>query len=207
MTVETTLWLASGLCSVLFLALGAYVTQQPPTRLDVESVAVRGQLPGLAYVFTQSGRALALTIVAVGFILIFGFLRADASIPAAVLASQVVSQGIIEAFKRLFNRTRPDYWLIRNELGKSYPSGHASTAIVFYGMWAAVTAASPLPNALKMILVTALALWAIGIDWSRLALGAHYLSDVVGGTIFGIAWLCLLLAIAHHFHMHVAVRV
>ena len=207
MTIEGTLWLASAVCLLLFLALGAYVTRRPPTRLDVECLAVRGQLPNLAYIFTQSGRAIALTIVAAGFILIFGLLRAGVLIPATVLASQVASQGVIEVFKHLFNRTRPDYWLIHNELGKSYPSGHAGTAIVFYGTWGAVIAASPLPDTLKMILVVALALWGVGIVWSRLALGAHYFTDVLGGTIFGVAWLCLLLAIAHHFHMHVAVRV
>lgn len=206
MSIEAKLWVASALLFVLCLALGAFVTRQSPIRLDVESVAVRGQLPHLAYVFTESGRAISLTIVGVGFILICGFLRAGVLIPAAVLGSQVASQGVIEGLKHIFNRTRPDYWLIHNELGKSYPSGHASTAIVFYGTWAAIGAASSLPNTLKMILVVGLTLWAAGIVWSRLALGAHYLSDVFGGTVFGAAWLCSMLAIAHHFHLHVSVR-
>jgi len=206
-TVEAKLWLASSIGFLTVLALGAYVARRPPTRLDVESVALRGQLPSLAYIFTESGRSIALTIVGAGFLLIFGFLRLGVVIPAIVLASQVVSQAVIEGLKHFFNRTRPDYWLIHNELGKSYPSGHAGTAIVFYGTWGAVIAASPLPDTLKMILVVALALWGAAIVWSRLALGAHYFTDVLGGTIFGVAWLCLLLAIAHHFHMHVAVRV
>lgn len=206
MTLEAHLWLWGAVGFAVVLALGATVSRAP-TRLDIESVAVRGQLPGLAYIFTESGRAIALTIVAVGFIVIFGFLRLGVIIPAAVLASQVVSQGVIEGLKHIFNRTRPDYWLIHNELGKSYPSGHASTAIVFYGMWAAVIAASPLPDTLKMILVVALTLWGAGIVWSRLALGAHYLSDVAGGAVFGAAWLCITLAIAHHFHLHVSVRI
>ncbi|MDQ6823232.1 MAG: phosphatase PAP2 family protein [Candidatus Eremiobacteraeota bacterium] len=206
MSVEAKLWLASALCFAVVLALGAYVSRHANTRFDVESVAIRGQLPRLAYVFTESGRASALTIVGVGFILMSGFLRAGVLIPAAVLASQVVSQGAIEGLKAVFNRKRPDYWLIHNELGKSFPSGHASTAVVFYGTWAAIVAASSLPPTLKMILVVAFSTWAVGIVWSRLALGAHYLSDVFGGTIFGVAWLCSILALAHHFHLHVSVR-
>jgi len=47
---------------------------------------------------------------------------------------------------------------------------------------------------LKVAIVTVLVLWALGIMWSRLALGAHYLSDVFGGALFGTAWLCALFA-------------
>lgn len=53
---------------------------------------------------------------------------------------------------------------------------------------------SALPQTLKLPLAGLLMLWALGVDWSRLALGAHYFSDVFGGTLFGTAWLCALIA-------------
>jgi undecaprenyl-diphosphatase len=34
-----------------------------------------------------------------------------------------------------------------------------------------------------------LAFCVIGIPWSRVALGAHYVTDVAGGLLYGVAWL------------------
>jgi len=39
-----------------------------------------------------------------------------------------------------------------------------------------------------------LAVCAVAIPWSRLALGAHYATDVLGGLLLGAAWLCLVFA-------------
>jgi membrane-associated phospholipid phosphatase len=38
----------------------------------------------------------------------------------------------------------------------------------------------------------------IGIPWSRLVLAAHYGTDVTGGILFGVAWLCLMLVVLGH---------
>jgi membrane-associated phospholipid phosphatase len=45
-------------------------------------------------------------------------------------------------------------------------------------------------ESIKIALVALLAFWIAGIGWSRLALGAHYPTDVIGGTLFGVAWAC-----------------
>jgi membrane-associated phospholipid phosphatase len=38
----------------------------------------------------------------------------------------------------------------------------------------------------------------IGVGWSRVALAAHYASDVLGGALFGSAWMCALVALVLH---------
>jgi undecaprenyl-diphosphatase len=86
------------------------------------------------------------------------------------------------------------------EAGHSYPSGHATTAIVFFTGWAIVVAHQVLPPALQDLTVVLLALWGLGIMWSRVALGAHYLSDVFGGALFGGAWLCAVVAFSQYFY-------
>jgi undecaprenyl-diphosphatase len=74
--------------------------------------------------------------------------------------------------------------------GDSFPSGHALGSIVCYGALLLVflpAARGPWRRALTIGIVTLIA--AIGI--SRLLLGVHYLSDVLGGWALGVAWLGL----------------
>ncbi|HEV2907661.1 MAG TPA: phosphatase PAP2 family protein, partial [Candidatus Eremiobacteraceae bacterium] len=123
-----------------------------------------------------------------------------------VLLSEAASQGVIELIKLVFQRARPDYWIVYHESGFSYPSGHASTAIVFFGSWLLIVLMSPLPKAVRYASGAIILAWMVGIDWSRLALGAHYATDVLGGTLFGIAWVGALLAVLAHFGLTAALN-
>ena len=72
----------------------------------------------------------------------------------------------------------------------SFPSGHALGSLVGYGMLAYVIGSTWIEGAsarLRLIVATAVLVVAIGI--SRLYLGVHYFSDVVGGYAAGLLWL------------------
>ncbi len=197
MTIEARLWMLSALCAVGFAALGLLVRARPLIRLDARFGALRGDATGLAVVFTLSGRSaplLILGLLSLGASLAF---RRPIWIPIAIFGSQVSSQIIIELTKRLFSRARPDDWLVHHELGFSSPSGHAATAIVFFGAWA-VACLFLISAPVNTFAAAFLALWSLGIVWSRMALSAHYLSDVAGGIVFGIGWLSMLGALAVH---------
>jgi undecaprenyl-diphosphatase len=91
-------------------------------------------------------------------------------------------------FQHFFQRARPADWVVKHETSFSYPSSHAAIATGFYAAWAVMLYASQLPKSLRVPLAALLLLLAIAICWSRLALGAHYVTDVLGGIVLGGAF-------------------
>jgi undecaprenyl-diphosphatase len=186
------------MCLVLFVALGRWVTHHPLSRTDALGAALRANNVALAIAFTDSGYGLTLSII--GFVSVVAALglRFPVRIPLVILGSQLVSQFVLNVAKGLFDRARPNAWIYRHEPGFSYPSGHATTAVVFYGAWLVVIWNTSLPLGVRVAAVVLLAVWGAGIAWSRVALGAHYPTDVIGGMLFGLGWLCLTLALARN---------
>jgi membrane-associated phospholipid phosphatase len=75
----------------------------------------------------------------------------------------------------------------------SYPSGHSMLAPIIFGLGIIVWAA-PWPSpALRRAALALAALFALSIGFSRVYLGVHYPSDVVGGLLLGTAWSALAL--------------
>jgi len=77
-----------------------------------------------------------------------------------------------------------------------FPSGHAANATLLYGCLAALLVPQ-LRSRRARTAVVFIAVLAVGlVSCSRVALGAHRLTDVVAGVLLGIAWLALCLAVA-----------
>ncbi|MBW5447013.1 phosphatase PAP2 family protein [Cohnella sp. CFH 77786] len=93
--------------------------------------------------------------------------------------------------KELFGRERPDIHRLAEEAGYSFPSGHAMASFALYGiltylLWRHITS-----GAGRTVLVAVCALMFLGIGTSRIYLGVHYPSDVLGGYLASGAWLGL----------------
>ena len=200
MTLDGWLLIASGACFAAFLGLGFAVSRSAlPSGIDARARVLLGQATPLAALFTFSGRAFALAALAIAAVVAIVALHGSLSVVAAILIAQVGSQGLAEYAKRRFRRKRPDDWIFHQELGFSYPSGHASTAALFFGSWLVYAAVAGVGRGIAIAAIAVLVFWIVGIDWSRLALGAHYPTDVAGGTLFGCAWLLLTWAALLHF--------
>lgn len=86
----------------------------------------------------------------------------------------------------------------------SFPSGHATASAALYGFLVVLICREAAPRA--RVLVTLAAVLLVGaIAFSRLYLGAHWLSDVTAGLAFGVAWVALL-GIVYLQHAHREVR-
>jgi undecaprenyl-diphosphatase len=98
----------------------------------------------------------------------------------------------VEVFKRLYQRPRPVVPHPLLELATySFPSGHSAAATVLYGFLAILICSRTRgPSSHALVWFAAVTVIA-GVGFSRLYLGVHYLTDVAGGFILGLAWLSL----------------
>jgi undecaprenyl-diphosphatase len=105
--------------------------------------------------------------------------------------------------KLVFRRARPVFENpLVNIATYSFPSGHTVAATVFYGALTAYLLGRVASTGARIaILATATALVAL-VGLSRIYLGAHYLSDVVGAMLEGLAWLSLCLTAAAMARRH-----
>ena len=71
--------------------------------------------------------------------------------------------------------------------GLSFPSGHAQSAMVGYAVLLVVFLPM-LHGAWRRVAVAVAAVAVLATGFSRLALGVHYVSDVLGGLVLGAAW-------------------
>ena len=113
------------------------------------------------------------------------------------LAAVGFAEILVQLLKFTLGRQRPVALYSGNELF-SFPSGHATMSIVVYGFLAFLLARGKPPNTRALItLITAVVITLIA--FSRLYLGAHWLSDVLAGLSMGLGWVALLgIAYTHH---------
>lgn len=118
---------------------------------------------------------------------------------AWVAAALVGAAAISTLFKNLFARPRPE--ILTPELlpaSFSFPSGHAFlSAAVYLTLGALLTWIIPRRRTRAFVLATALLLTVV-IGISRVYLGVHYPSDVLGGWTLGLCWAALCWLVAWH---------
>jgi undecaprenyl-diphosphatase len=98
-------------------------------------------------------------------------------------------------FKAIFQRPRPDISRLIDITGFSFPSGHAMIGLCFYGFIVYILWVN-MKSKWKYPLVVFLAALIIMIGISRIYLGVHYASDVLGGFSAGLAWLAVFIPIS-----------
>ena len=98
-------------------------------------------------------------------------------------------------FQHVFARPRRLDWVVKHETAFSYPSSHAAICVGFYGLWAAMLWRSDLGRFVRAFVPIALVALVLGTLWSRLALGAHYATDLLGGALLACSLLCAALVV------------
>ncbi len=139
---------------------------------------------GIAAAVSLVGSPTAAAVLAVGLAAVAWSRTREASLclfaPLAVGAAALVEK----ALKALVARTRPSTAILSHLHDRSFPSGHATDST------ALATAAVVLvwaigPRRLRRPLTAAAVAYAVAVAASRLVLGVHYLTDVIGGVVVG----------------------
>ena len=112
-------------------------------------------------------------------------------IPVAIIINMLIMWVLIGILKNTFKRKRPNLNQLVKEKGYSYPSGHTMTATIFYGFIIFLIIISNLILPLKVSLIIILSLLIILVGYTRVYLGVHFLSDVIGAILFGTSYLLL----------------
>ena len=171
------------------------IHHDPLTQFDVtvlDWVQARATPAGYAIFNAISllGSPVAMTVLALGVGLLLGVRRQW--IVLGGWGAAFAGGGLLnEALKRVIQRSRPPYAAgFLHPSSWSFPSGHAMGSLIGYGMLAyllVVLWTHRRGMQISIILGAALLIVAIGL--SRLYLGVHYFSDVVGGYAAGVLWL------------------
>jgi membrane-associated phospholipid phosphatase len=144
---------------------------------------------GFWSVVSAVGSGLAMTVLALGVGLLL-LLRRRRFLLAGWATAFMGAALLDTALKLIFRRPRPsgasDFL---SHLSWSFPSGHALGSLVGYGMLAYLLVLSLRRSSLRAAAILGAAFLILAVGISRLYLGVHYLSDVMGGYAVGTLWL------------------
>ena len=131
------------------------------------------------------------TICIVSITVISLFIFRDKKINISIIVNLVLVTILSNFLKLFFQRPRPNFNALVIENTYSFPSGHSMISIVFYGYFIYLIYKFVDNKIIKWLLITLLSIIILFIGFSRVYLGVHYVSDVVGGFVFGIAYLII----------------
>jgi membrane-associated phospholipid phosphatase len=182
------------LLATLIGLTNAIVNSTPIVNLDNNLANALYQLRtplGVKVFYTITNFADQITIAILLVIsLIYLFFKKELAYLYALIITFIGSEGSAFLIKILINRTRPGadlaYYL---ETSKSFPSGHSTVAMAFFG-FVTYYIICHINGKSKKFLFILIGIILIGlIGFSRLYLVVHYLSDVIGGFLVGSLWL------------------
>ena len=178
---------------LLFVILGYMVKFYPEQLVSFDSPIqtwLRGDLPAALTTFFK---LVTSVIDPMGIIiwvsaLVLFFLYKKWKIEAALLAGNLVLHGIlIKLIKLVYQRSRPSILHLVEEGGYSFPSGHAMATAIVVGTLIIIVQQRMQNQQIKRLVQGLLLLFILTIMASRVYLGVHYPTDVIGGALMGFA--------------------
>lgn len=181
--------------ATVFVSLASEVGEGETRDFDLlvlnAALAARAAVPWLAEVMRDLSGVGSTTVLALFTTAAVTHVAMFSSRGRALLVAGAVGSGAVAVLtlKAGFARVRPDLALAQFPVsGYAFPSGHATmSAVVFLTL--AVLVADTRPRRRERLFIVSFALLlAILVGTSRIVLGVHFATDVLGGWVFGVAW-------------------
>ncbi|TMM29620.1 phosphatase PAP2 family protein [Polaribacter aestuariivivens] len=171
--------------------LGAFDTKITDYIISFRNPALTSYFSFVTEVGDALGYLVVFTLCSILFYFIFKRWKYAGQLTLVLLLA--LSSNVI--LKQIINRARPTLEHLVTVKTLSYPSGHAMTAMAFYGFLIYLITTFNIRKVLKFSFITLLSFLILSIGISRIYLGVHFPSDILGGFIAGFVWVifCVLL--------------
>lgn len=189
------------ICLIGFLALAEEVFYQEIMNGDIVGYDIVSKLfkfnvsTPIAKFITNFGGA----IFVISLTTILFFVIKDKKIGISIIANLGIVTILNQIIKFIMQRPRPTEFRIIEETGYSFPSGHSMVSLAFYGYLVYLIYKYINNKHLKRTLIIILSILICVIGVSRIYLGVHYTSDVLGGFLISLAYLIIYIELVNKF--------
>jgi len=199
--VKNLKWIVLFICLIGFFALAEDVFNKEIMNGDivgyklVSTFLISDFATPIAKFITNFGGAIIL--IGLAFTL-FIFIK-NKKIGVSIISNLAIITVLNQLLKRIVQRPRPTEFRIVEESGYSFPSGHSMVSMAFYGYLIYLIYKYVKNKYLKWISIILLSILICSIGISRIYLGVHYTSDVLGGFFISISYLIIYISAVNKF--------
>lgn len=199
--VKNLKWIVVFICLIGFFALAEDVFNKEIMNGDivgyklVSTFLISDFATPIAKFITNFGGAIIL--IGLAFML-FIFIK-NKKIGVSIISNLAIITVLNQLLKRIVQRPRPTEFRIVEESGYSFPSGHSMVSMAFYGYLIYLIYKHVKNKYLKWISIILLSILICFIGISRIYLGVHYTSDVLGGFFISISYLIIYISAVNKF--------
>ena len=194
-------WIILFICLVGFLALAEDVFHKEIMSGDIVGYNIISKflisdfVTPIAKFITNFGGAIFLVILTI----VLFILIKDKKIGISIFSNLAIITILNQLLKRILQRPRPTEFRIIEETGYSFPSGHSMISMAFYGYLIYLIYKYVKNKYIKWTAIVLLSILICCIGISRIYLGVHYTSDVLGGFLISVSYLVIYISTTNKF--------
>ena len=194
-------WIILFICLIGFLAIAEDVFNKEIMNGDiigyklVSTFLISDFATPIAKFITNFGGAIFLITLTIVLLVLIK----NKKIGISIFSNLVIVTILNQLLKAILQRPRPTEYRIVEETGYSFPSGHSMVSMAFYGYLIYLIYKYVKNKYIKWISIVLLSILVCSIGISRIYLGVHYTSDVLGGFLISMSYLVIYISAVNKF--------